>query len=97
MGQIQLIQVTPTELADLISDNVNSKIQELSNDLKSLSQTKEKEILTRKEVADLFGVSLVCIHSWMNSEILKHYKIGNKTFFKRAEVMEILFNSNRIK
>ncbi|MDB5274177.1 MAG: hypothetical protein JWO58_2544 [Chitinophagaceae bacterium] len=90
MSTIQFIQVTPTELANQISEN-------LKDTLRTNLQTQEqvKEILTRKDVADLFEVSLVCIHDWIKKGILRPYKLGNRTYFKRSEILETLFNSNR--
>lgn len=96
MENLKFIQVTPTELVNLISESVKTQIQELSNYLKASTQKKdEKEFLTRKEVAELFKVSLVTIHEWCNTGVLKHYKVGNRTYFKYTELLETLYNSNR--
>ena len=96
MENLKFIQVTPNELVNLISESVKTQIQELSNYLKaSTPQKDEKEFLTRKEVAELFKVSLVTIHEWCNTGVLKHYKVGNRTYFKYTELLETLYNSNR--
>jgi hypothetical protein len=90
MQTIQLLGVTPTELVTQITEG-------MIESLKAIQQTPDqaKEILTRKDVAELFQVSLVCIHEWINKGILTPYKIGNRTFFKRSEVLETLYSSNR--
>ncbi|MCE3297075.1 MAG: DNA-binding protein [Crocinitomicaceae bacterium] len=93
MEQIQLIQVTPNELADIISENVKTQIQELAKGLNNSNQESHKEILSRKEVAELFGVSLVTIHDWINTGILAPYKIGGRTFFKRSDLMQLLISA----
>ncbi len=96
MEQLKFIQVTPNELANLISESVKTEIQELSNQLKETQPTKEsKEFLTRKETAELFGVSLVCINDWQNNGILKCFKMGRRSYFKYSELLETLYNSNR--
>jgi hypothetical protein len=95
MSTIQLIQVTPDELADLITNGVKSHLEELSSRLNPQSTQPQKEFLTRKETAELFKVSLVTIHEWQNSGILKVYKMGNRSFFKYTELLETLYNSNR--
>lgn len=46
------------------------------------------EFMSRKEVADLFAVTLPTVHNWINAGILIPYKIGAKTRFKRSEVLE---------
>ncbi|MDR2824833.1 MAG: helix-turn-helix domain-containing protein [Prevotellaceae bacterium] len=48
------------------------------------------DYITRREVAQLFGISLVTVHDWTNKGILTAYKIGNKVFYKRVEVENAL-------
>ena len=93
MSQIQFIQTTPTELANLVIDAVRQELRTLNRHVENPS-TPVKELLTRKETAQLFAVSLVTIHDWCNSGILKPYKVGNRTYFKRVEVMEVVSRSN---
>lgn len=94
--QIQFIQFTPTELKELIFESVKTVIQEFSNQLKGTQPIKEsKEFLTRKETAELFGVSLVCINDWQNNGILKRFKMGRRSYFKYSDLIETLYNSNR--
>lgn len=94
MGTVQLIQVTPSELADLISENVKAQLKELLQQPSGQLVQEGKEFLTRKETAELFNISLVTLHSWSNNGTLKPYRMGNRTYFKRSELMETLFSSN---
>lgn len=55
----------------------------------------KSEILSRKDLSKLFGVSFVTIHDWVHRGLLKPYKMGNRTFFRRTEVMEKLWSSNK--
>jgi len=93
--QIQLIQVTPAELVELITESVKAQFQELTKRIEGNPLKQEKEFLTRRETALLFQVSLVTIHDWQNNGILKVYKMGNRSFFKYSELLETLYNSNR--
>jgi hypothetical protein len=93
MSHIQFIQTTPTELANLVIDAVRQELRTLNRHVEHPS-TPVKELLTRKETAQLFDVSLVTIHEWCKSDILKPYKVGNRTYFKRVEVMEVVSRSN---
>jgi hypothetical protein len=93
MEQINFIQTTPTELVNLITDAVRQELQDI-NRLIGNNTNEVKELLTRKETGDLFSVSLVTIHEWCKSGILKPYKVGNRTYFKREEVMEVVSRSN---
>jgi len=92
MTQVQFIQVSPQELATLIQESVKQSL--LISPTPSI-ESKQKEILTRIETANLFSISLVCLHDWIKKGIIKPYKVGNKTYFKRSEVMEVLSSSNR--
>ena len=89
MQTIQFIQTTPTELANLVAEAVR---QELSNLNRPVEQppTPLKELLTRKEAAQFFDVSLVTIHEWCRLEIIKPYKVGNRSYFKYNELIEAL-------
>lgn len=93
MSSIQLIQVTPNELADLISENVKTSIQNLARGLSDLNKPHQNEIVSRKETAEMFQISLVTCHDWVKNGILTPYKIGGRTFFKRSELMQLLVNS----
>ena len=95
MGTIQMIQVTPNELANLISECVKSQIQELINATNKEQLKDENDLLSRKETAVFFKVSLVSIHSWMKDGIIKPYKVGNRTFFKKSELINVVESSNR--
>jgi hypothetical protein len=92
MSNFQFIQVTPEDLAILIKESVK---QSLPSPLLPPVDSPLKEILTRRETANLFSISLVCLHDWIKKGILKPYKVGNKTYFKRSEIMEVLSSSNR--
>jgi hypothetical protein len=95
MSQVQLIQVTPTELADIISENVKAQLKALFKEMQGTPKEDEHEFLTRKETAALFKVSLVTVHEWSNNGILKPYKLGNRTYYKYSELLNALFNSNQ--
>lgn len=94
--QIQFIAVTPEELANLISESVKTQIQELVNATNNEQQKNNGELLTRRETADFFKVSLVSIHAWTNDGIIKPYKVGNRTYFKKSELMKVVESSNDI-
>jgi hypothetical protein len=52
----------------------------------------EDPFITRQDVADMFHITLPTVHSWVNSSILKPYKIGNKTRFLLSEVKAAAIN-----
>lgn len=94
MGNVQFIQLTPQELAEMISKEVSSSLEvQLSELLNSSVGKEEKEYLSRKEVSEYLGISYSCIHDWMKRGILSPYKIGNRTFFQFKEIKETLLKS----
>ena len=95
MKTIQFIEVSPTDLSNLINEGLKSHIESL---FKQHSEHREtgKEFLTRKETAEFFGISLVCVHDWVKSGIVTPYKMGNRTYFNRAQLVQQLFDSNKV-
>jgi excisionase family DNA binding protein len=73
-----------SELQSLIEQAVTVAI---GNSLPELKQEEPEEILSRQQVADIFGRSLVTIHDWMNKGLLPYYRMNRKVYFKRSEVM----------
>lgn len=49
----------------------------------------EEMLLSRKEVAWMFHISLVTLHSWMKQG-LPHHKQGGRVYFIRSEVLAYL-------
>ena len=92
---IQFIQVSPEDLADLIQQGLKIEVENL---IKTISEQKQegKEFLSRKECSQFFGVSLVTIHNWVKDGIISSYKLGNRTYFKRSELVEQLLNSKTV-
>ena len=68
-------------------ENLNTKFDLLLNSIKPSPET---TLLTRNEVAKMFGVSLVTIHEWSKKGVLQSYKVGNQVRFKQSEVFEAL-------
>ena len=92
MKTVQVLNVTPNELVDLINEGIKSQLQDFSIQLKTTPKGDERPHLTRKETAQYFGVSLNCINDWCNKNILKPYKVGQRTYFKRSDLLQVMFN-----
>jgi hypothetical protein len=93
--RIQLIEITPNELANLISECVKTHIQELITATNKEQSKTESDLLTRKETADFFKVSLVTVHQWVNNGIIHPFKIGSKTYFKKSELITLFKNQSK--
>lgn len=87
---IQMLNITPNDLANLINEGIKKELLELK---KSLNPEDQKSPhLTRKQTAEFFGVSLNCVNDWTRKGILKSYKVGQRTYFQRSELMQVMFN-----
>ncbi len=53
-------------------------------------KNKEDTLLKRKDVAKLFGISLVTLNSWMKDGRIVYHRIKSRVFFKHSEVMDAL-------
>lgn len=92
MKIVEVTQVTPVELVNLITEGIKDQLKDLSIKLNSDSTENLKPHLTRKETALFFNISLNCLNDWSNKGILKPYQVGNRIFFKREEILTVMFN-----
>ncbi len=94
---MEAIQFLGTSPADLITELKNSLIPELREQLAKDFQPKQPtEYLTRKEVCELLSIDLSSLHRWRKEGTLTAYGIGNRVYFKRSEIDEVL-TRNRLK
>ena len=94
MSKKYLFEIDPNQLVELMKEGVNSELQKAIAKISDLSQEK-KEFLTVEETEKFFEVTKVTIHDWANKNLIKRYKMGNRTYFKRSELVETLLDSNR--
>lgn len=87
---IQMLNITPIDLANLIKDGIKSELSEIKKTLNP--DHLESPRLTRRETAKFFDVSLNCVNDWTRKGILKAYKVGQRTYFKRSELLQVMFN-----
>lgn len=82
METIQFIQVTPAELQQAIIEGIKEifKSQPVKNE-------EGEELLTKDETAAHFKVDTSTIDRWAKSGKLQPYGMGNKIYFKKAEVL----------
>jgi excisionase family DNA binding protein len=86
---IQLLNITTNDLTNLIKEGIKSELTELKKTLNI--ESLESPHLTRRETAKYFDVSLNCVNDWTRKGILKAYKVGQRTYFKRSELLQVMF------
>lgn len=90
MQEIRLIQVTPSELTELIREGIRKELQ-MFDRLKGTSVAgKDGELLTIEQTADLLRVSKGTVKNLTKKKILTSYGIGRRLYWKRNEVNEAL-------
>jgi hypothetical protein len=87
---IQMLNITPDELATLINQGIKRELSELKNSFNP--ENLENPHLTRRETAIFFDVSLNCVNDWERKGIIKGYKVGQRKYFRRSELMQVMFN-----
>ncbi|MDV3980942.1 DNA-binding protein [Elizabethkingia anophelis] len=55
----------------------------------------EPEYLTRREVAELLGITLPTLHNWTKKGIITAYRIGTRLRYNKVEIIEVL-NKNKV-
>ncbi len=88
----QVHNIDPEELKNEILSGVQKQLEHFSKNFKP----KEPTVwLSRKEVCELLGISLVTIHEWSKKGILYPYRMGNRIRFKRSDIEKKLQESNK--
>ena len=91
MMKLFKIEADQTEFGNLIRQVVKEALNEQK---KCYNHKPEQKLLSRKEAADFLKVSLVTLHDWSNKDLIKPYKLGNRTYFKLEELLTSISKSN---
>lgn len=83
MEAIQFVATTPQQLQSEITASVKNQLEEF---LKLYQPQQPKEYLSRKDVADMFGVDISTVHNWSKSKRLNPLALGSRIYFLRSEV-----------
>lgn len=88
------MQKNSTLIHDITPEEINSLFAGLQNQLTDLKNNftpkVPEEYLTRAEVAEVFKCDLSTVHNWCKKGKLKPYGLGNRVYFKRHEVEQVL-------
>lgn len=91
MTQIYLQGISLHDLNESLLKGVDEKLANLIRK----SEVEEQDYLTRKEVAEKLSISLPTLHDWVNKNILRAYRIGNRVYFKKSEIDQSLKPINK--
>ncbi|MFE3846619.1 helix-turn-helix domain-containing protein [Flavobacterium sp. LB3P45] len=91
METIQFISYSPKQLQGEITTAVKNQLEEF---LKHYQPQQPKEYLSRKNVAEMFGVDISTVHNWCKAKKLNPLGIGSRVYFLRSEVEASLQSLN---
>lgn len=92
MATIQFLQITPEQLQKAILDGVKEQLDQLR---KEFQPKQPEEYLSRDEVKELLKINLSTVHLWTKSGRLQAYYLGNRVYYKRSEIEEVLTKNAR--
>ena len=81
----KLVIISTDQLKELITEAVAKAFDEVNKETFT-----DKDLMTRKETAQLLSVSLVSLNAWSKKGIIQPYAIEGRVFFKRSEVESAL-------
>jgi len=85
MNTIQIQNLSKEEFKELIQETVKEEIK--NHQPKSPSKD---DYLSRKETAQMLGISLPTLHQWTMEGRIKAYRIGKLVRYKRNDVHSAL-------
>jgi predicted DNA-binding transcriptional regulator AlpA len=88
--QIEVITIPVDQLKSLVKTGVEEALLSYKEIHSSNTLNGEADIINRKAICEIFGVSLVTVHDWMTKGILPHYKMNGRTYFKKNEVLQAM-------
>ena len=91
--KIILHSSSKSELKELFAETLK---QELSTFFNKENQS-DHRLRTRKEVADLLGISLPSLHNYTKTGRIRAYRLGNSVRYKMEDIEQALQNTKSIK
>jgi hypothetical protein len=92
-NKIILTEISLEELKQSLRSCIKEEIAASKQYQIDQNKPSDSELLTIKEVAVLFKVSKVTIHSWIKLGILNPFKKNSRTYFLKSEIVENLSSS----
>lgn len=86
-NQIILTSIALDDLKSIIAESISNELQKFKQ---AEPEKSEKELLKIDDVAKMLNVSKVTIWDWKKRGLIPFYRIANKIYFKRNEVIECL-------
>jgi hypothetical protein len=88
MVQFKLIQLTPEELQNTITEVLKTQFDNFKKDFST--EKANDELLTRTEACEFLKIDSSTLWAWQNKGKVKGYAIVNRRYYKRSELLDCL-------
>jgi excisionase family DNA binding protein len=89
MNEILLNGISLDQLQESIKTIVSAELKNAVSELTTKREI-EPELITRKETAEILGVSLPTLHEWTKKGVLPAKRIGSRIRYERTAVFDAL-------
>ena len=79
----KFILISAPELITLIHEAIKAEVEKIIPAQKPQSET---EYITRKETAQILGISLPTLHDWSKTGIIPSYRISTRVRYKKSDI-----------
>lgn len=87
---IQIQDIDITELQETIANTVKAEVFAIKEILMNGKSNNNDDLLTPDQVCELLGISKVTLWNYQKNNKLKAYGIGQKRYYKRADVLNAI-------
>ena len=85
---------TENDFKTWITEAVKESLSVSEAQNEKASNLAQEPLISRKEVGQFLGISLVTLHDWMKKGLPNH-KVNGRVYFQRSEVLEYVKTTRR--
>ena len=86
-NSILLQNVSPEQFTELLTNAFRSQLEDFKSNFNTHNPD---ELLTREQTCELLQINSSTLFHWTNKGKVKAYGIGNRRYYKKAELLECL-------
>jgi hypothetical protein len=90
---VQIENISVDELTEMISEKLVEKLEKRI--AKLITAQNYEELLWRTETAKILKVNMTTLWSWTKKGKITAYRIDNRVYYKRGEIMNALVVFNK--
>ena len=92
-NSILLENVSSDQFTELITNVFKTQLQEFKKELQT--KTENDDLLTRSQLLELLQINASTLWHWQNKGRITVYKIANKAYYRRSEIMATIKPLNK--